>query len=97
MTIAGHSVSLTSIVSPLTVPSKPFLQQLNQGNINTPTIPESQAGYYLQLNNVTITGGALPAFEGFPGGAINNETALPNYIQAQTNENNESNSSTVAE
>jgi len=78
-------------------PIKPFLQELNQGNINTPTIPESQAGYYLQLNNVTITGGALPAFEGFPGGAITNETALPNYIQAQTNENNESNSSTVAE
>jgi PEP-CTERM motif len=47
---------------------------LNQGNAINPTIPEGQAGYYLQLNNVTISSPS------------NGLTALPGYTAVISNE-----------
>ena len=48
---------VTTISTGNALPTPPVftISQLNQGNINDPTIPLNQAGYYLEIDNVKIT------------------------------------------
>jgi len=74
-TTPALSNSYNTISHSNAVPAPPVftVAGLNQGNIANPIPPENQAGFYLQVNNVTIT-------------ASNGLTALPGYTTVISNE-----------